>query len=41
MSDYDPDLPPPLYTHPPWFYRVVAACLIVLTLVAVERCSAF
>lgn len=25
------DFPPPMWSHPPWFYRVIAVCLIVLT----------
>ncbi len=37
----DPNDLKPLYSHPPWFYRVIATCVIVLTMVAIEQCSTF
>lgn len=30
--EYRPDWPPPMWAHPPWFYRVVAICVVILTI---------
>lgn len=30
------ELPPPMWSHPPWFYRVVAGVLIVLCLCVLD-----
>lgn len=35
----DMDLPPPMWSHPPWFYRVIAACLVVATLAIIDYCG--
>ncbi len=26
------DFPPPMWSHPPWFYRVLALCIILATI---------
>jgi len=30
------DLPPPMWSHPPWFYRVVALCVVLVTLAILD-----
>jgi hypothetical protein len=32
---------PPRYAHPRWFYFLVAACLVILTLIAIDRLAAY
>lgn len=35
MSEENPP-PPPRYFHPHWFYRVIATCVILLTLAVID-----
>lgn len=29
-------LPPPIWSHPPWFYKVIAVCVVLITIAVMD-----